>query len=45
MHDPYGLTEEAHASDLPWLFRAVDELVDELVVKPNKWADISEDFE
>lgn len=38
MHDPYGLTDDARAEDLPWLFQAVDELVEELHVKPQKWA-------
>ena len=38
MHDPYGLTDDAGAEDLPWLFQAVDELVEELHVKPQKWA-------
>ena len=38
MHDPYGLTDDARAEDLPWLFQAVDEPVEELHVKPQKWA-------
>ena len=38
VHDPYGLTDDARSADLPWLFRAVDDLVDDLHVKPNKWA-------
>ena len=38
VHDPYGLTEDARAEDLRWLFQAVDELVEELHVKPQKWA-------
>ena len=42
MHDPYGLTDDTLAEDLPWLFRAVDELVDELHVKPQKWAGMAE---
>ena len=41
VHDPYGLTDEARAEDLPWLFRAVDDLVDDLHVKPNRWAEIA----
>ena len=36
-HDPYGLTDEARAEDLPPLFAAVDDLVDDLHVKPKKW--------
>ena len=36
-HDPYGLTDEARAEDLPSLFAAVDDLVDDLHVKPKKW--------
>ena len=42
MHDPYGLTDDARAEDLPWLFHAVDELVEELHVKPQKWAGMAE---
>lgn len=38
VHDPYGLTDEARSADLPWLFQAVDDLVDDLHVKPDKWA-------
>ena len=37
MHDPYGLTADVQDEDLPWLFQAVDELVEELHVKPRKW--------
>ena len=42
MHDPYGLTDDARVEDLTWLFRAVDELVDDLHVKPQKWAGMAE---
>ena len=38
VHDPYGLTDDTQAEDLPWLFQAVDELVEDLHVKPQKWA-------
>ena len=38
VHDPYGLTDDTQAEDLPWLFQAVDDLVDDLHVKPQKWA-------
>ena len=46
MHDPYGLTDDTHADDthaddLPWLFQAVDDLVDDLHAKPGKWASIA----
>ena len=41
LHDPYGLTDDASAEDLRWLFQAVDELVEELHVKPQKWADLA----
>ena len=37
VHDPYGLTDDARADDLPWLFQAVDSLVDELHTNPKKW--------
>ena len=42
VHDPYGLTDDARARDLPWLFQAIDDLVDDLHVKPQAWADIAE---
>ena len=42
VHDPYGLTDDTRAGDLPWLFLAVDELVEELHVKRRKWADMAE---
>ena len=41
VHDPYGLTDDERAEDLPWLFQAIDDLVDELHVKPAKWAGIA----
>lgn len=41
VHDPYGLTDDTRAEDLPWLFQAVDELVDDLHIKPAKWAGIA----
>ena len=40
-HDPYGLTDEARTEDLPWLFAAVDDLVDDLHVKRKKWDGIA----
>ena len=40
MHDPYGLT---NAEELRWLIQAVDELVEELHVKPQKWAGMATD--
>lgn len=42
VHDPYGLTDDERAEDLPWLFQAIDDLVDELHVKPAKWAGIAD---
>lgn len=41
VHDPYGLTDDARAEDLPWLFEAVDRLVDELHTNPNRWAELA----
>ena len=41
VHDPYGLTHTERAKDLPWLFEAVDQLVDDLHLKPNRWAEIA----
>lgn len=40
-HDPYGLTDDARAEDLPSLFAAVDDLVDDLHIKPKKWSGIT----
>ena len=41
VHDPYGLTDDARADDLPWLFQAVDSLVDELHPNPKKWDELA----
>ena len=41
VHDPYGLTDDTRADNLPWLFQAVDDLVDDLHAKPQKWASIA----
>ena len=41
LHDPYGITEDTNPEALRWLFQAVDELVEELHVRPQKWADLA----
>lgn len=41
VHDPYGLTDDTRTDDLPWLFQAVDDLVEDLHTKPEKWAGIA----
>ena len=41
VHDPYGLTDDARADELPWLFQAVDSLVDELHTTPKKWGELA----
>lgn len=41
VHDPYGLTDDARADELPWLFQAVDSLVDELHTNPRKWSELA----
>jgi hypothetical protein len=41
VHDPYGLTEDARSGDLPWLFQAVDDLVEDLHMKPKRWSAIA----
>ena len=41
VHDPYGLTDDTRAADLPLLFQAVDDLVDDLHTKPTRWTEIS----
>ena len=43
VHDPYGLTDDTHTEDLPWLFAAVDDLVDDLHVKPKKWGGMTKE--
>ena len=40
VHDPYGITSEEQENDLPMLFQAIDDLVDELHAKPKRWNDI-----
>lgn len=40
VHDPYGITNGEQAGDLPLLFQAIDDLVDELHMKPKRWKDI-----
>ena len=42
-HDPYSLTDDIRTEDLPWLFTAVDDLVDDLHVKPKKWGGMTEE--
>ena len=41
VHDPYGLTDDARADELPFLFQAVDSLVDELHTNPKRWAELA----
>ena len=43
VHDPYGLTDDARAAELPRLFQAVDQLVDDLHVTPQLWGEMAED--
>lgn len=43
VHDPYGLTNEARSEELPRLFQAVDQLVDDLHITPQTWAAMAED--
>ena len=38
VHDPYGLTDDARAEDLPFLFLAVNQLVHDLHLTPQIWA-------
>ncbi|WP_419925903.1 DUF4145 domain-containing protein [Candidatus Poriferisocius sp.] len=38
LHDLDGLNDETRAEELPWLFQAVDDLVDDLHTKPQRWA-------
>ena len=42
VHDPYGLTDDTRTEELPWLFQAVDELVDDLHTKPQRWAEMTQ---
>ena len=41
VHDLYGLTDDARADDLPWLFLSVDSFVDELHTNPNQWGELA----
>ena len=41
VHDPYGLTDDARSLELPRLFQAVDQLVDDLHITPQLWADMA----
>ena len=41
VHDPYSLTDMERVEYLPWLFEAVDQLVDDLEIKPKIWATIA----
>ena len=41
LHDPYGLADIRQGEDLRWLFQAVDHLVDDLEIKPRRWAAIA----
>ena len=41
VHDPYGLTDDARVNELPRLFQAVDQLVDDLHLTPRMWADMA----
>lgn len=43
VHDPYGLTDDARAAELPRLFQAVDQLVDDLHVTPQIWDVMAEE--
>ncbi|MYB10884.1 MAG: DUF4145 domain-containing protein [Acidimicrobiia bacterium] len=42
VHDPYGLTDDTRTEELPWLFQAVDDLVDDLHTKPQRWAGMTQ---
>lgn len=41
VHDPYGLTDDTRADELEWLFKAVDDLIDDVHGKRNRWAKMS----
>ena len=41
VHDPYGLTDDTRVNELPRLFQAVDQLVDDLHLTPRMWADMA----
>ena len=43
VHDPYGLTDDTRSEELPRLFQAVDQLVDDLHVTPQLWDVMAEE--
>ena len=42
VHDPYRLTDDTRSDELKYLFAAVDDLVDDLHIKPQRWAGMAE---
>ena len=41
VHDPYGLTDETRADELEWLFKAVDDLIDDVHYKRKNWENMT----
>ena len=39
-HDIYGISTETADDNVRWLFVAIDQLIDDLYVKPRKWAEL-----
>jgi len=41
-HDIYGISAETADENVKWLFVAIDQLIDDLYVKPQKWAELEQ---
>lgn len=42
VHDVYGISQPAGEDTVHWLFVAIDDLVDDLYIKPQKWVPLTE---
>lgn len=42
VHDVYGISQPASEDSVHWLFVAIDDLVDDLYVKPQKWIPLTD---
>ena len=41
-HDIYGISADTADENVKWLFVAIDQLIDDLYVKPQKWAELEQ---
>ncbi len=42
VHDAYGISQPANEDTVHWLFVAIEDLVDDLYVKPQKWVPLTD---